>query len=293
MLIDYCSSTHVLADVLQTSAAATIAAMCENNPRNQLALVEKEVARYEYECSSARVGAGSGACGARVHVDGAVVESSDADVCAVAECRPLVDLVRGRGRANIVVQLKCACAIEALTCANRRTQRAFLAAGATVALIKLLKALPLSQFTFTFTAHIHIPHAHSIHYCTVRTTVRVQPTLRLRVHIHLLIHAQWSMLNEHHLVHLRPLANRHQRGPHPHPPHTVHLILFLLPCCAVLSSRVSVSVLLCCLLRQCLLSCTEQIFLHINTSKVFLTTFTCIVSNNYFEVISVCIVQRC
>ena len=37
----------MLADVLQTSAAATIAAICENNPHNQMALVEQEVARYE------------------------------------------------------------------------------------------------------------------------------------------------------------------------------------------------------------------------------------------------------
>ena len=61
-------------------------------------------------------------------------------VCGRWARRPLVDLVRGKGRANIVVQLKCAWAIEALTSANRRTQRAFLAARATDALIKLLKA---------------------------------------------------------------------------------------------------------------------------------------------------------
>ena len=158
--IDYCCRSlsssighlRVTADVLQTSAAATIAALCENNARNQLALVEKEVARCACAAVLASVLCASGAvvslrrCWSLAQRRwSAVVWTCAMDVCVCAACRPLVDLVRGKGRANIVVQLKCACAIEALTYANRRTQRAFLAARATDALIKLLKA-PICVF---------------------------------------------------------------------------------------------------------------------------------------------------
>ncbi len=57
--------------------------------------------------------------------------------------------MKGKGRPNIVVQMKSAKAIEAIATGNSRTQKELLHAKVAEALIKLLKVIRLNQ-TFTF-----------------------------------------------------------------------------------------------------------------------------------------------